>query len=140
MNQDIGYKLKLITDKLKVRADKDLKQHGLTLSQTRVLYFLSAKGGEATQKEIEDYLQVAHPTVVGIVSRMIRNGFLEAWLDPENRRNKVVRLTEKAHQFVKMMTVVSGEHERMLLRSLSPSEVCELRRMLDLILENLERS
>ena len=66
MEQDVGYKLKLITDKLKVRADADLKRHKLTLSQSRVMAFLNKKGGEATPQEIEDNMQVSHPTVVGI--------------------------------------------------------------------------
>ena len=138
MEQDVGYKLKLITDKLKVRADADLKRHKLTLSQSRVMAFLNKKGGEATQKEIEDNMQVSHPTVVGIVSRMEQNGFLETWFDPADRRNKMVRLTEKAHQLGRILEQVTKEHERILLRSFSPVEEEELKHMLDRILRNIE--
>ena len=138
MEQDVGYKLKLITEKLKVRADADLKRHQLTLTQSRVLAFLNEKGGEATQKEIEDHLQVSHPTVVGIVSRMEQNGFLDTWFDPADRRNKMVRLTEKAHQMGRTMQQVTKEREQILLRSFSPAEAAELKRMLDRILKNIE--
>ncbi len=138
MEQDVGYKLKLITEKLKVRADADLKRHQLTLTQSRVLAFLNEKGGEATQKEIEDHLQVSHPTVVGIVSRMEQNGFLDTWFDPADRRNKMVRLTEKTHQMGRTMQQVTKEHEQILLRSFSPAEAAELKRMLDRILKNIE--
>ena len=138
MEQDVGYKLKLITEKLKVRADAELKQHNLTLTQSRVMAFLNEKGGEAMQKEIEDHLQVSHPTVVGIVSRMEQNGFLDTWFDPADRRNKMVRLTEKAHQIGRIMEQVQKEHEQILLRSFSPLEAAELKRMLDRILKNIE--
>ena len=67
---DTGVYFKLINDKLRTKADADLRAHGLTMTQSRVLRFLSDSGGEATQKEIEDFLSVSHPTVVGIVSRL----------------------------------------------------------------------
>ena len=68
--KDVGYFIKNINDRLKVRADADLKSYNLTLAQSRVLAFLNNQGGSATQKEIEVFLEVSHPTVVGIVSRM----------------------------------------------------------------------
>ena len=76
MNHGIGYQFKIIDEKIKVRADEDLKRHDLTLMQTRVLGFLAEVGGQATQKEIEDDLEVSHPTVVGLVFRMEQKGFL----------------------------------------------------------------
>ena len=81
MNHGIGYQFKIINDRIKARADADLKTHDLTLTQTRVLGFLAESGGQATQKEIEADLQVSHPTVVGIISRMEQKGFLCTWTD-----------------------------------------------------------
>ena len=49
----IGCLLKMITDKIKMRADANLAQQGLTLTQSRVLGYLNHNGGQATQKEIE---------------------------------------------------------------------------------------
>lgn len=92
---ETGVYFKLITDKLHAKADADLKAHGLTMTQSRVLRFLSDSGGEATQKEIEDFLSVSHPTVVGIVSRLEQNGFITFHPDSADKRNKVVVLTEK---------------------------------------------
>ena len=53
--KDIGYLIKNINDKLKVKADADLKHSNLTLAQSRVLAFWDRRGGQATQKEIEVY-------------------------------------------------------------------------------------
>ena len=74
----IGCLLKMITDKIKMRADADLAQQGLTLTQSRVLGYLDRSGGQATQKEIEGFLQVSHPTVAGVIGRM------EQTIGPEN--------------------------------------------------------
>lgn len=137
MKHRIGYQFKLISDKLKVHADADLKNQGLTLAQSRVLTFLNERDGIATQKEIEDYLQVSHPTVVGLVSRMEQNELVETWFDPENRRNKMVRLTEKSKKIGENMDEVTEQHDKALLNGLSEQEQAELNRMLNIILKNL---
>ena len=122
MKHRIGYQFKLISDKLKVHADADLKNQGLTLAQSRVLTFLNEQDGIATQKEIEDYLQVSHPTVVGLVSRMEQNELVETWFNPENRRNKMVRLTEKSKKIGENMDEVTEQHDKALLNGLSEQE------------------
>lgn len=140
MEQGIGYYFKLISDKIKINADADLKRQGLTLSQSRVLAFLHEKGGQATQKEIEDRLQVSHPTVVGVVSRMEQNGFLVTWFDSEDRRNKIVQLTDKAAAVGQDIDNTVSKQDEIMLRSLTPEQISELRDMLVTIYGNLDNS
>lgn len=70
MNDDVGYMLKKVNDRIHIQADANLKECGLTFSQMRVLMVLRKNGGQVSQKMIEEELGVAHPTVVGIVSRL----------------------------------------------------------------------
>lgn len=134
---DTGVYFKLINDKLRTQADADLKAHGLTMTQSRVLRFLSDIGGEATQKEIEDFLSVSHPTVVGIVSRLEQNGFITFHPDSADKRNKVVVLTEKAVQVDKEMREIIRRQDKKLFASLSREQVKELTFLLQTIYENL---
>ncbi len=128
-NKDVGYLIKSINDKLKVKADADLKRYHLTFTQSRVFAFLQEKGGQATQKEIEVFLDVSHPTVVGIVSRMEQSGYVICWQD-EDRRNKNVKLTQKAHSLDMDMEQHMLETERHLLEPLSSVEAEQLKRLL----------
>lgn len=137
-NTDIGYLIKTINDKLKAKADADLKHFNLTFSQSRVLAFLNGKGGETTQKEIEVFLSVSHPTVVGIVSRMEQNGYLISFTDKKDKRNKIVRLTEKAMKIGNEMEQNMIKNEQMLLSPLSSEQTEQLKEMLMSIYENLE--
>ena len=73
MNDDVGYMLKKVNDRIHIQADANLKECGLTFSQMRVLMVLRKNGGQVSQKMIEEELGVAHPTVVGIVSRLEKN-------------------------------------------------------------------
>ena len=136
--KDIGYLIKNINDKLKVNADADLKHYNLTLAQGRVLAFLKNKGGSATQKEIEVFLEVSHPTVVGLVSRMEHNGHVITWIDKADKRNKIVKLTEQAEIIGQDMEQNILDNERKMLTSLTPTEIEQLRRMLAIIYKNLE--
>ena len=130
MKNDVGYLIKRIHDKLAARADAELKQFNLTMSQCRVFLYLSSRGGQATQKEIETFLDVAHPTVVGLVSRMEQNGYVTCW-PCEDGRNKYVKLTPQAEAIDKDMQRNQLENEEMLLAPLSPED---RERLIDLLL------
>ena len=86
MNHGIGYQFKIINDRIKVRADADLKTHDLTLTQTRVLGFLTESGGQATQKEIEADLQ----------DKMLLRGLSEQQVD--ELRNCLARIIRNLEQ------------------------------------------
>ncbi len=137
--KDIGYLIKNINDKMKVHADRQLKEFGLTISQSRILAFLDEMGGSATQKQIEVFLEVSHPTVVGIVSRMENSGYLVCRFDEADKRNKIVSLTDKAKQLGASFERGVLQHEAALLATLSQDEVQQLRRLLGVIYENLNR-
>ena len=136
LKNDVGYLIKSINDKLKVRADAELKQYHLTMSQSRVLVYLRSRGGQATQKEIETFLDVAHPTVVGLVSRMEQNGYVTCW-PCEDGRNKYVKLTPQAEGIDKNMQENMHANEEMLLAPLSPEDRERLRDLLLTVAEHL---
>lgn len=136
MKNDVGYLIKSINDKLAARADAELKQFNLTMSQCRVFLYLSSRGGQATQKEIEIFLGVSHPTVVGLVSRMEQNGYVMCW-PSEDGRNKNVKLTEQAEAIDKEMQMNRIANEQMLLAPLSPAEREQLRDLLIVIADHL---
>lgn len=136
--KDIDYLIKNINDKLKVKVDADLRQSNLTFVQSRVLIFLDSHGGQATQKEIEVYLEVSHPTVVGIISRMEQNGHVRCWVDDRDKRNKIVAMTEQARALSEEMERRVLDNEKKLLASLSDAEIEKFRQMLLIVYNNLE--
>jgi len=135
--EPVGYLLKQITDKIKASADASLKSRALTLSQMRVLEFISHHEEGITQKAIEEHFQVSHPTIVGIITRMEKNGYLECWMDPEDKRNKVVCLTAKA-QSIAMETRQEIERQEMrLLKGFSEEQIDGLYEALYQIFKNV---
>ncbi|MBQ1399040.1 MAG: MarR family transcriptional regulator [Lachnospiraceae bacterium] len=137
--KNIGYLIKIISDKLRMRADADMVEHNLTLSQCRVHAYLNHHDGEATQKEIETFMEVSHPTVVGIISRMERAGHVVTRTDETDKRNKIVRLTDESRAMGWEIEQTTLAREKAMLAPLTEEEVAELRRMLEIIYQNIDR-
>ena len=106
------------------------RKHGLTYSQVHVLSFVQACGGSATQKEIEIYLDVSHPTIVGLVSRLEKSGFVTSHVDENNRRNKIVCVTKKAQQTRESLEIERQKTERRLEQALGQQEREQLMHLL----------
>lgn len=133
----IGCLLKMITDKIKIQADANLAQHDLTLTQSRVLGYLDQNGGTATQKEIEGFLQVSHPTVAGVIGRMEQKGFVSCRPDPSDKRSKIVCQTERAAAIAQDMHATIQATEQQMLRSLTPEQIAALESALRTIYADL---
>lgn len=134
----IGFLIKNIDDKLKAKANANLKEHGLTIAQGRVLSILAElKGANTTQKDLEEALGVSHPTMVGIISRMEAGGFVVCHQDTNDKRNKIVMMTEKAVAVDNNIEKVIESNENEMLKPLSDTERKEFARMLSLIINNL---
>lgn len=134
----IGFLIKNIDDKLKAKANANLKEHGLTIAQGRVLSILAElKGADTTQKDLEEALGVSHPTMAGIISRMEAGGFVVCHQDTNDKRNKIVMMTEKAVAVDNNIEKVIESNENEMLKPLSDTERKELARMLSLIINNL---
>lgn len=138
IKKDVGYLIKNINDKLKTRADSDLMKLNLTLTQSRVLALLINAGGVSTQKEIEMFLEVSHPTVVGIITRMEQKGYVKCHFDQKDRRNKIVEITDIAKDLGSSLEEQINKNGQRMLKSLSEEEVKKLKEMLTIIYKNME--
>lgn len=136
-NRSISGKIKYISDRIRQKGDNNLKDHGITLSQVRVLRFLNGNGGSCSQKEIEDYLQVSHPTVAGLVSRMEQAGFLQTSVSATDKRNKVVSVTEKGRSLSADLCKYMVDIEQKMFVGLTDEQLQQLSDALNIIAANL---
>ena len=86
---------------------------------------------------LDNLQNVVHPTVVGIVFWMEKSGYLTCYVDREDRRNKIVEITEQATLISQKMQEEREAQEQKLLRGLTEREVGNLYRMLSIIRKNV---
>lgn len=118
-----GTLLKQIHDALEKQANNSLRADGLTMAQVGILLMLDrAEHRQMPLKELEKALHVAQSTAAGIVSRLEQKGLVESFGDAEDRRVKVVRLSEAGAGCCRTADARMAEAERQLLSSLTEAE------------------
>ena len=135
---DTGHLIKWISNRMRAGADKHFSDLDLTFQQVRVLHCISRGSGQVSQKQIEDHLNVSHPTVTGLVARLEKSGYVTSSRDSEDRRNKLVSLTEKARSAMAEMEEGRLEKQKQLVKGLSDAEIAEANRLLGIMLNNLK--
>ena len=123
IQESCGTLLKQIHDALEKQANNTLRADGLTMAQVGVLLMLDrAEHRQMPLKELEKALHVAQSTAAGIVSRLEQKGLVESFGDAEDRRVKVVRLSEAGAGCCRTADARMAEAERQLLSSLTEAE------------------
>ena len=136
--KSIGGMIKYISDKVRQKADNNLKDHNVTLSQVRVLNFLWRENGSCSQKQIEDFLQVSHPTVVGLVARMEQSGYIQTSVSPDDKRNKIVTVTDSGMSLACELCRYMEDIDKRMLVGLTDEQQVQLADMLYIVAQNFE--
>ena len=134
---NIGFLISKIDNKIKAGIDTRMKTHGLTYSQSQVLFQLKKHGDSMPQKQLQDIMKVSHPTMVGLVQRLEANGYVKTSIDELDRRNKIVTIAEEAENYGKDMEKARLENRKKMLRGFSDEEAEELYRLLNKVYENV---
>lgn len=124
--------LRRILRRVALHSRQLLKETGLTLPQVLCLRALGeCAGGQATQVELSRSLQLAQPTVTGIIDRLERAGLVKRERSTADRRKIAVSLTESGHgrlaslptplqeEFIARLTQLSSAEQTSLLQSLT---------------------
>lgn len=134
---DISRLIKHINFKVKTKGDTVLKKRDLTFSQMQLLFTLERNGGSLSQKELEEKLGVAHPTVVGLVKRLEKNDYVKSIVDENDKRQKIIIVSKNAQKFKDEMSKQFHEISMKMFEKLSDEEKEELFRMLSIINDSL---
>ena len=136
----LGYKFKQINGVFMRLANEQLGEDGITFSQMAVLFYITKNGDhKISQKEICEATQVKHPTMVGLLSRMEDKGLIIQVPDPDNRKYKVITLTEQAKLILRTKRERHAETDRNIIRGFTAEEVKELNVLLTQVYRNLAR-
>ncbi len=93
--QSIGYWLTLATQAYHRAVSDEVAPHGITFRQSQVLAWLALEG-ELSQAELANKMMIEPPTLVGILDRMERDGWITRNNCPSDRRKKLIRATAAA--------------------------------------------
>ena len=128
--------LKKVSLKLERDAHRILAPLGLTLSQFKVIMvILLHYGNEARLADIEAALALTHPTALGIVDNLEREGFVTRVANPEDKRSRLICLTDKTYSMKAKLYEAGDQIEEALCAPLSKNEREEFTSMLKKIVD-----
>lgn len=117
----------------------ELAPHGVTFRQTQVLGWI-AMDGELTQVELAGRMQIEPPTLVGILDRMERDGWIVRAACPKDRRKKMIQVGPRAEPVWEKIIACGRQVRARATAGLSEAELTELRRLLDRVRDNVMQS
>ena len=93
--EGVGYWIFTAAHALESALNEELAPLGITHRQVQILGALAIHG-QAAQNELADLLRIEPSSIVRLIDRMERAGWVARTADPDDRRKKIVRPTEKA--------------------------------------------
>jgi DNA-binding MarR family transcriptional regulator len=136
-DESLGYWVCSTSHALRRALNAELAKEGITYRQWEVLARIALQG-ELSQTELADCLGIEAPTLVGILDRMERDGWLDRYNCPNDRRKKRIRATGKADAVWARMIDCAHRVRAQAREGLSQEDLDHLRSICARIRANLE--
>lgn len=121
-------KLALVFDKL---SNQLLLPYDLTGSQLKILMVLYHTPGDSVrQADIEAKFSMTNPTVTGLVQKLEAKGLVKRIPNPEDKRSKVLVLTERSMVMKDELLALADSLERQMTANLTSAECDQLAALL----------
>jgi DNA-binding MarR family transcriptional regulator len=99
----------------------DWMELDMTMAQIKVLFTIS-QGEAVPVNRIAEYLGVGQPTASHLVDKIVRLGFADRSENPDDRRMKLVHLTQKGQEMVRRLYQGGEEQYRAWVSRLTEEE------------------
>lgn len=114
-----------------------LVPYELTHTQYKILMVLFRnKGKQIRQADIETHFSMTNPSVTGIIQNLEKKGLLERVQNPNDKRSKLLTLTEKAISLEEEMYALGESLEMQVTKNLTVEESKQLIVLLKKVLED----
>ena len=125
---------------LRVELNRQMQAHGLSFPQWQVLRTLAEKGDGVVQKELAEALGIEGATLVGLLDRLARGGWIERREAAHDRRFKTVHLTPGAHDRLRPLYGVQEQIWQRLLDGIPTEEVAACHAVMERLLSRLQQA
>ena len=118
-----------------------LLENGIEISggQGRILFILW-KTHHLTISEISEKTSLAKNTVSAVIDGMVHKGIVERKINPDNRRQTIISLTEYAKSLQEKYETVSDQMNTLFYQGFSEDEQIQFEQYLARILDTLTRN
>lgn len=134
----VGYWVTISSIAFRRALNEELAPLGITHRQMQVLAWLVHKG-EMSQCEMACCMDIEAPTLAGIIDRMEVAGWVQRIGCADDRRKKLLQIKPAAIPVWEQIAECARKVRMLATAGMSEMETDQLRRMLQLVHENLSR-
>jgi DNA-binding MarR family transcriptional regulator len=134
----LPYLINRLTFRMNRLLNRDLRAHGLGISDWRVLAVLDS-AGSATINELAAYAMIEQSTLSRLVMRMEKQGLVKRERCEPDGRAVAVSMTAEGSSVYGKLRALSLAHAERVLKGFSDAEKAELKQAVKRMTRNLER-
>lgn len=137
-NETVGLLIKMIHERIATRANAELKEYNVTMSQMQILCYLNQREEEKVSiRDIEAYFHIRHTTVIGLIRRLEGKKFVESSINYEDKRVHNIRITEQGKVIYRLLYKNKIRMEEQLIKGLTIEQEEQLRKLLITLYNNI---
>jgi MarR family transcriptional regulator, transcriptional regulator for hemolysin len=128
------------TGKMLIQAfDQELRKNfGITYGQWKIIIILVNNDDGLTQKEIADKLGLEGATLIPIIDKLEKDGFVVRKVDKNDRRNNRIFLTEKTRSALDLMVNCGIKIKNMSIKNISEQNIAITKDTLEKMWNNIQ--
>jgi MarR family transcriptional regulator, transcriptional regulator for hemolysin len=128
------------TAKALIRAfDQELRnKFGITFGQWKIIIILANNDDGLSQKEIADKLGLESPTIIPIIDKLEKDGFVNRMVDKNDRRNNQIFLTEKTTSLLDSIINYTLKINEISIMNVSEQDISITKHTLEKMWQNIQ--
>ncbi|WP_329191855.1 MULTISPECIES: MarR family winged helix-turn-helix transcriptional regulator [unclassified Streptomyces] len=119
LRDHLGYWLRRLSDEVHGRFERELVEHGVTVSQWAVLITVY-RGDAATTREVARYVDIDPGAVSRLVDRLVAKGLMTREPDPTSRRTLRLALTDAGRDLAPRLAEIADRNDAHFFAGLEP--------------------
>lgn len=135
----VGYWVFSTAHELACAMNEEFQSLGVTKRQWEVLAWISF-AGELSQSELAEKMGIEAPTLVGVLDRMERDGWIVRVPSSTDRRKKLIHPTERVEPVWARMVERGLQIRARATEGISEADIVHLRQTLSRMRHNLSKS
>ncbi len=119
--------------------DQELRnKFGITFGQWKIIIILANNDDGLSQKEIADKLGLEGPTIIPIIDKLEKDGFVNRMVDKNDRRNNQIFLTEKTISLLDSTINYALKIKEISIRNISEQDISITKHTLEKMQQNTQ--
>lgn len=138
MSRRYGHLIRVLENCTDQAMSNALASMDLTAAQGHIMGFITHRQTPPCARDIEEFFQLSHPTVSGLLSRLEKKGFIEFRQDEHDRRCKRIYPLPKGCELNETMHQTILRTEARLVQGFSEAEQAQFYDLLLRAIHNLD--